>query len=73
MKILAVNEVSSSQKEFKSIGELKSWLRHRYLSSIILRRWKLYRIVTTRHGFQSKLPMPYGITNMFDFSVFYRV
>lgn len=69
MKILAINEVSSSQKEFKSIGELKSWLRHRYLSSIILHRWKLYRINSDRCLFH----MPHGITDMFDFSVFYRV
>lgn len=69
MKILAVNEVSNSQKEFKSIGELKSWLRHHYLSFIILRRWKLYRIISDNEIFD----MPHGITNMYDFCVFYRI
>ena len=70
MKILAVNERMELAREYCSVQELKRYLKNRpWMSSFILKSWRLYRI--SLDG--SKLPMRFGIVNMFDFVDHYRI
>lgn len=70
MKILAVNERMELAREYSSVKELKRYLKNRPLmSSFILKSWSLYRI--SPDG--SKLPMRFGIRNMYDFVDYYRI
>ena len=70
MKILAINERTGYSREYSSDKELKRHLKNRPLiPSSILKNWCLYRI--SPNG--SKLPMRFGIRNMYDFVDHYRL
>ena len=70
MKILAINERMELAREYSSAKELKRYLKNRpWISSFILKSWHLYRI--SPDG--SKLPMRYGVRNMYDFVDHYRI
>lgn len=70
MKILAVNERMELAREYSSSKELKRYLKNRpWISSFILKSWSLYRV--SPDG--SKLPMRFGIRNMYDFVDYYRI
>lgn len=70
MKILAINERMELAREYSSAKELKRYLKNRpWISSFILKSWFLYRV--SPDG--SKLPMRFGIRNMYDFVDYYRI
>ena len=70
MKILAVNERMKLSREYLYAKELKRYLKNRpWIPSFILKSWCLYRI--SPDG--SRLPMRYGIRNMYDFVDHYRI
>lgn len=70
MKIMAINERMKLSREYSSAQELKRYLKNRpWISSFILKSWCLYRI--SPNG--AKLPMNYGIRNMYDFVDHYRI
>lgn len=70
MKILAINEKLGLSREYLSAKELKRYLKQRpWISTFTLECWCLYRI--SPDG--SRLPMRYGIRNMYDFVDHYRI
>lgn len=70
MKILAINERMELAREYSSAKELKRYLKnHPLIPSFILKSWFLYRV--SPDG--SKLPMRFGIRNMYDFVDYYRI
>lgn len=70
MKILAISEITKSEKVYSSMADLKTWLQGRpWISSKILRSWNLYRILPDG----SKVSMRFGVRTMFDFVDYYRI
>ncbi len=70
MKILAISEITKSEKVYSSMADLKTWLYGRpWISAKILRSWNLYRILPDG----SKVSMRFGIRTMFDFVDYYRI
>lgn len=70
MKIMVINEKMGLSREYSSAKELKRYLKNRpWMSSFILKSWSLYRI--SPNG--SKLPMRFGIRDMYDFVDHYRI
>lgn len=67
MKILAENVVTGSQRNFKSVEDLKLWILRRCPSVTMMRRWELYRYVSD--AFVAS--MPHGIVSMYDFYLYY--
>lgn len=70
MKILAISEITKSERVYSSMADLKFWLRNRpFISAKVLRSWNLYRILPDG----SKVSMRYGVRNMYDFVDYYRI
>lgn len=70
MKILAISEITKSERVYSSMVDLKFWLRnHPWISAKVLRSWNLYRILPDG----SKVSMRYGVRNMYDFVDYYRI
>jgi hypothetical protein len=70
MKIMAINEKTGFSREYSSVEELKRYLKNRpFMLSYILKSWCLFRILPDG----SKLPMRFGIRNMYDFVDHYRI
>lgn len=70
MKILAISEITKSERVYSSMADLKFWLRNRpWISAKVLRSWNLYRILPDG----SKVSMRFGVRNMYDFVDYYRI